>query len=176
MRAFAASLFVVLLLVAGCSDQDEPNRATPTATDVARNPGDFAQPPSAYLKDAAGNAVEGGTGTFCWRVADVAQCRDYSGPRTNVDPLELEAGSIVEFVFDAGTPREVSLDWTPAGEMTSSGQGATLDWGPKDAANYRGPSYIDAATAPTERGLYVLAVFTLFPEGDVSYGFYVEVT
>jgi hypothetical protein len=50
-----------------------------------------------------------------------------------------------------------------------------LDWGPKDAASYQGPSYTDSRTAPSEPGLYVLAAFTLFPEGDVTYGFYVEV-
>ena len=80
------------------------------------------------------------------------------------------------FEFDAGVPREVTVDWTPAEDMQSSpGEDNSLDWGPRDAASYEGPAYADSLTAPVEPGLYVLAVFVLFPEGDVTYGFYIEV-
>lgn len=179
MRAFAASLFVALMLAA-CSDADgddvRPTGETATATPTVAggNPGAIS-PPSGYLKDETGNAIEGGTGTYCWRQSGAQMCRDYSGPRTNGTPIPIAAGEDVQFVFDAGTPTSVKVDWTPADEMTSSGQGGTLDWGPKDGANYSGPSYTDSITAPAEPGLYVLAAFTLFPEGDVTYGFYVEV-
>ena len=181
MRAFAASLLAALVL-AGCSGTDQATSdptATPTATPtstVTRGQPAIVTPPSGYLKDINGNAVEGGTGTFCWPQPNNAQlCADLFGTRTNATAIPIEAREDVELVFDAGTPREVNLDWTPADEMESSPQGPNLDWGPKDGANYTGPSYTQSRAAPTEPGLYVLAVFTLFPEGDVTYGFYVEV-
>ncbi|MGH2625954.1 MAG: hypothetical protein ACRDHY_04805 [Anaerolineales bacterium] len=178
MRAFAASLLAALLLV-GCSDADPEETATGTATSTAtviRGQPAVVEPPSGYLKDAGGKPVEGGTGTFCWPQFNNAQmCADLFGTRTNATPMALGAGEDVEFVFDAGLAREVNLAWTAADQLTSSQQGANLDWGPKDGANHAGPSYTQSRTAPTEPGLYVLAVFTRFPEGDVTYGFYIEV-
>lgn len=180
MRAFAASLFVVLVLAA-CSDQDRdsagisPSSDAATATPTTSQGGPaIAAPPSAYLKDRVGTAVEGGTGTYCWRSASLMQCVDYTGPRTNVNPIPVAGGEIVELVFDAGSPRDVKLWWVPAEEWKASGQGP-LDWSPKDAATYHGPQYTDSRSAPSQPGLYVLSAFTLFPEGDVSYGFYVDV-
>jgi hypothetical protein len=182
MRAFAASLFVVLM-VAGCSDQEPEGRvespatatATATPTVVRGQPGGVS-PPSAYLLDASGTPVEGGTGTYCWKLGSQGMCRDFAGPRTNVEPFPLAPASSLEFEFDAGVPREVTVDWTPAEDMQSSpGEDNSLDWGPRDAASYEGPAYADSLTAPVEPGLYVLAVFVLFPEGDVTYGFYIEV-
>jgi hypothetical protein len=178
MRAFAASLLVALALV-GCAGRDDvpsptasPTTMTPTV--AGPSPG-VITPPSAYLRDAGGNPVEGGTGTYCWRQGSEAICIDLFSVRTNATPIPVPAGEDVEFVFDAGTPREVRLDWTSTDEMTSMPQGSNLDWGPKAGADYTGPSYTQSRTAPTEPGLYVLAAFALFPEGDVTYGFYVEV-
>jgi hypothetical protein len=182
MRAFAASLFVVLM-VAGCSDQEPEGRvaspatatATATPTVVRGQPGSVA-PPSAYLLDAGGTPIEAGTGTYCWKLGSEGMCRDFAGPRTNVEPILLAPATSLEFQFDVGMAREVTVDWTRAEEMQSSpGQDNRLDWAPRDGTNYRGPAYTDSLTAPVEPGLYVLAVFALFPEGDVTYGFYIDV-
>lgn len=178
MRTFAVALLVALVL-AGCSDDDDAESgdvqggATATPSGPAESPS--VAPPSAYLADSSGAAREGGTGTYCWRSADVQMCRDYFGPRTNVSPIEVATGARLHFTFDAGDPAEVKADWTPAAEMASSQAGEVLEWGPRDAAAYAGPSYTDPLTAPTEPGGYVLAVFARFAEGDVTYGFYVEV-
>jgi hypothetical protein len=121
-EAFAASLLVVLGVVAcsgnGYGDAQRTVQATVTPTAASRNPGAIS-PPSGYLKDSAGNAVEGGTGTYCWRQADVQMCRDFFGVRTNRSPIPVRPGEDAEFVFDAGTPREVRLHWTPADELMS---------------------------------------------------------
>ena len=183
MRAFAASLFVSLL-VAGCSDVDEPREpgvtATWTATPSPETGGQHpvVAPPAAYIVDVTDREVAGGTGTFCWPQSTTAVlCADLWGPRTNVTPIPVVANEDLAFIFDAGLPREVNLDWTPADQLTSgqSGPPGSLDWGLKDGASYSGPEYTKSRAAPSERGLYVLQVFTLFPEGDVTYGFYVEV-
>jgi hypothetical protein len=175
MRAIAASLLVALLLL-GCSDRDEDLPAEDRRPDTPTPAGPaLMDPPPGYLIDSSGARVEGGIGSSCWRRAGVQACRDYFGVRTNATRVSLEAGAQLAFEFEAGTPTDLSVDWTPADALASTPSGDYLEWSPKDGANYRGPSYTDPLVAPEEPGLYVLAVFGFFADGDVVYGFYVEV-
>ncbi len=120
-------------------------------------------------------AREGGTGTFCWEHRKGGLCADAFGPISNVTPIAILPGMTLEFVFDAGVPRDTSFQWFTTEDLDSREEGGIRAWGPKAGTSPTWPPYTEVRTAPTEPGLYVLSVFTLFPEGDVTYGFYVEV-
>lgn len=146
--------------------------ATPSGTPTSTRPGAFVSPPSAYLKDSSGTPVEGFTGTFCWQQGQGGMCADYSPWGTNKTAIALRAGQSLEFVFDAGLPRDAKVRWLRVDSVTPRDLGGALDWTPTDP---KLEPLVADLKAPTTAARYALEVFTLFPQGDVTYGFYVEV-
>ena len=177
MRWMAVALCCAFL-AAGCSANDDPPSdsaqvPTLTATPRVSGPSAFAVPPSAYLKDSSGTAVEGFTGTYCWQQAQQGgACADYSPWGTSKSLIPLRAGQPLDFVFDAGTPREARVRWLGVDNAVPRDFGDSLDWTPQD---YSPGEMATELVAPLATGRYALEVFTLFREGDVTYGFYVEV-
>ena len=177
MRWVAVALSCVFLL-AGCTPNDDSPPAstgvpTSTATPGVSGPSAFPAPPSAFLKDPSGNAVEGFTGTYCWQVSQRGDvCADYSPWGTSKSLIPLRSGQPLDLIVDAGTPREVKLRWLVVDNAVPQDFGSSLDWTPQD---YRPGEMATELVAPRAAGRYALEVFTLFREGDVTYGFYVEV-
>lgn len=166
-----------VFLAAGCSPTDDaqpsPEASTPTGTPRVSGPSAFAAPPSAYLKDVSGNAVEGFTGTYCWQQAQQGgACADYSPWGTSKSLIPLRAGQPLDFIFDAGTPREANVRWLSVDNAVPRDFGSSLDW---TLQEYSAGEMSADLIAPLAAGRYALEVFTLFREGDVTYGFYVEV-
>lgn len=183
-RSLSVRLLLVGLVCAfssiACSPQNEGSRppgsvtaAPATETPRVPGPGGLPAPPSAYLKDSSGKAVEGFTGTYCWQQGQQGgMCVDYSPWGTSKALIPLRAGQPLEFVFDAGQPREAKVRWLAVDKATPRDHGDSFDWTPQD---YKPGEMAATLAAPADPGRYALEVFTLFREGDVTYGFYVEV-
>jgi hypothetical protein len=98
------------------------------------------------------------------------------GPITNAGPVLLTPGERLIIEFAAGNPSELSLAWSsvtgqppppaPFGLAWTAGLSPRDDLTPMSAASL---------VAPTSPGQYVLIAFSRWPEGDASYGWFVEV-
>lgn len=171
--AFGAAAYLLI----GCSDSagDAPGAASPTSgasPPVSR----LTDPPGAMLV-VAGVATTGGEGTRCWRETALAGgapglgCADYTGPVTNANPITLVAGEALTFAFEHGDPEELVLSLYEAPANEPPAQAGFRSWSIDPETATRGVS----PQAPTRPGRYILAAFARWPEGDVTYGWYLEV-
>ncbi len=172
----AVALGVCVLLLTGCSSPAGDKVDAGSVPTAAATPDEAAvdaliSPPSGYLRDTSGTPVEGFTGTYCWQQGRAGSCSDYSPWNTNKTAIELQAGQALDLVFDAGLPRDTKVRWLAVEGLLPRDLGDGFEWTPADDKPV--PLSGDLR-APATAGRYALEVFALFPQGDVTYGFYVE--
>ncbi len=133
--------------------------------------------PSATLDAGSAGTLEGGAGTHCWASGGAGRCVDFVGPVTNVDPVAVAPGQALTLDFEAGAPLELAVSWYEvAGARSEVNVGARVWHNVFEgfiAPNLQ-PSGL-SLDAPDRPGEYVLAVFSRWAMGDISYGFYLRV-
>ncbi|MCE7927566.1 MAG: hypothetical protein DYG91_03565 [Chloroflexi bacterium CFX7] len=167
-------LFVVAALAAACSDTDAGDGGT---GDPASSPAPAQVPegPGATLSTASGAAVEGAQGTRCWQGSNFGGCVDYLSPVTNPQPLVVSPGEALTLGFAARDPDRLSLAWMQAPGSPTAAGGAAVSWVLREPPPALSASE-KALRAPAGPGRYLLLVSGVWSaQGDVSYGFYVEV-
>lgn len=174
LAGFLGVLVVAASVLAGCSDG---NGASGRTEDPDDSPGPSTIPrgPGATLTTASGAAVEGAQGTRCWQGAGFGGCVDYLSPVTNAQPLVAGPGEALTLGFTIRDPDQLRAAWMEAPAVTPATGGNTLAWplpGPP-------PPLSDTERtlrAPGVPGRYVLLVSGVWQgQGDVTYGFFVEV-
>lgn len=179
MRTVPA-LVLFLLLSTACSEAPGAAGPAETATPPSSPPigaaptGDL---PSATLDAGPAGSLEGGAGTHCWTFQGAGRCVDFIGPVTNVDPVAVAPGQALTLDFEAGAPLELAVSWYEvAGARSEVNAGARV-WHnvfERFIAPNLQPSGL-SLDAPDRPGEYVLAVFSRWAMGDISYGFYLRV-
>ena len=124
-------------------------------------------PPAAYLRVGADQAVAGGLGSYCWKNV----CKDIAGLLTSADPVEMQAGGPLAISYDPLRPADSEVEWHVAPEPAPKPESFGRPWtdsGPLAPGN--------AAVAPAKAGDYLLIVFGRWDrEGDVTYSWYIRV-
>lgn len=179
----ALSLLALVLLAAGvaCSEHDRVGSASdvrpPGTAEPSREPAGPPQMPvvpGATLTTAASGAVEGGKGTRCWSGPGYGGCIDYVSAVTNERPLVVAAGELLTVSFTSG-PDDISAAWmaAPPGSPTPNSDGVM--WSSSEPLPQLAPATA-TLIAPRDPGRHILLVWARWHgQGDVSFGFYIEV-
>ncbi len=168
--AFVISLGAVFV---SCSPEDGANGGGENPRDV-RSPYAIPEGPGATLSAPSG-AVEGGKGTRCWNGPGPSGCVDYMSPVTNAQPLVVSPGETLTVAFTIRDPDQLKAAWMPAPPGAAAPAADQVAWALPEPPPALSASE-QALKAPEAPGRYLLFVFALWSgQGDVSYGFYVEV-
>jgi hypothetical protein len=169
--AMFVSFVVAAFLLFACSDRGPSSNdatATPVDPESPSAVPEFEAPPGATLVIPGRAPVDGGIGTYCWD----GFCRDLAGPVTNAAPIPMAGDGPFEIDFEHGDPDQVQLTWFEAPGTAPQLQNGFLPWSISPATGER----LDGFEAMPEPGLHLLSVFAVWEgEGDVTYGWYVEV-
>ena len=159
---------VVALIAMACSDDHE-----------GEEPG---APPLATVLLEGGEEVRAGTGSSCWgEPGSTGLCIDKIGIITNTEVATINAGSALTL---SNGLEEASIDSAVVSVFPAAGDPSELDdnevsWPfPSSAAIELQPQVTDDGVsflADLEAGRWLISVFLRVPQGDVSYGLFVEV-
>jgi hypothetical protein len=131
-----------------------------------------------------GEAQIAGVGTYCWsepvgESERMAVCADMIGVPTAEDPLTVDGRFVARMILPLDSPPEMlMLETYRVGEADEIERRNGQRWWTPQLGERQELSLGRVAefTLAPDPGLYVLSVFARWPEeGDVNYGFLVEV-
>lgn len=123
--------------------------------------------PSLFLRLPGGDMADAGVGSGCWK----GRCLSISGPVTGAEAVALPPSASLALSFEAGLPSRMSADWYQAPEAPAADASGNLIW-PVPS----GPAVLQGTRAPAAAGRYLFLVQAHWEgQGDLAYGFYVEV-
>src|SRR5918994_5565319 len=148
-----------------------PARATaaaaPTAPAESAQPAPASDQPPEGVLSAAGDAVTGFLGTYCW----LGTCADVFDTRPS-DSLPLLEASAADLAFSLAGGAAF-LSWNASYRADDDDDLITLGAGGSDYDPDTGaappPALTEATFAPPPTGDWVLVVQTFFEEGDAQY-------
>ncbi len=172
---FAFAVLISLGAVfASCSDGGGANGGGENPRDV-RSPYAIPEGPGATLSSPSSGAVEGGKGTRCWNGPGPSGCVDHMSPVTNAQPLGVSPGEILTVGFTIRDPDQLKSAWMAAPQTAPTPAADQVSWALPEPPPALSPAE-KTLKAPEAPGRYLLLVFGWWSgQGDVSYGFYVEV-
>jgi hypothetical protein len=192
VRRFVLAFFIVVsigALVVGCGAAPDtggagsPGSPETTADSTASGGDDGARPPDSTLS-YGGETVVGALGTYCWTSASVGRCVDTVGVAVRDDAITAPAGSTLMFLYGGNRLDSLGVTAYRVGrgnhlERSGSGGVLVLDSSGSGRGMIQLPTRRSGnrarVTAELPAGEYVLDAFVTVPQGDVSYGFRVEV-
>ncbi len=174
--------FLALLLLgaaafgAACSSNSDSTAesATPGAETPSETPVPGTETPLPVPGLTFGSSLGPGgrltEGTHCW----AGRCVDMAGPITSTEPVVIPAGMELQLVVEGVQPSELLHMWVavPANpeRQLSNGQFVWLNVGSAEHPTD------DPVTTPSDRGEYILLVFTRWDGGgDYSFAGYFDV-